>query len=117
MCSDEDVVEAVANDLPKAHIMVSLVVPMQGLRLAEFQTGGEANVVAADAFALTSHWQIRRYLVEEWIACHSPPLSNETQFSEFERRDGYVYPILDVAPSDAFSIDFSFMNYIEHKAE
>ncbi|CAD6205328.1 unnamed protein product [Miscanthus lutarioriparius] len=58
VCSDEDVVKAVANDLPKAHIMVSQMVPMEGLRLAEFQIGGKANVAATDAFGLTSHWQI-----------------------------------------------------------
>ena len=39
------------------------------------------------------------------------------RFSEFERRDGYVYPNLDVVRSDAYSIDFSFVNQIEHKAE
>ena len=58
MCSDKDDIEAVANDFPKAHIMVSQMVPMEGLRLAEFQIGGKANVAATDAFGLTSHWQI-----------------------------------------------------------
>jgi hypothetical protein len=56
-------------------------------------------------------------LVEEWIACDSPPLSSEARFSDIERRDGYVFPRLAVAPSDAFTTDFSFVNLIEHKAE
>jgi hypothetical protein len=55
--------------------------------------------------------------VEEWIACDSPPLSSETQFSDIERRDGYVLPHLNVAPSDAFTIDFSFVNLTKHKVE
>lgn len=116
MCSDEDVIEVVANDLLKAHILVSQMVPMEGL-LAEFQTSGEANVVAMDAFALTSRWQISYDLVEEWIAYESPPLSNETWFFEFEQRDGYVYPNLGIAPSDAFLTNFDFVNHIDHKAE
>ena len=56
-------------------------------------------------------------MVEEWIACDSPLLSNETQFSDKEWRDGYVFPRLAVAPSNAFTTDFSFVNLIEHKAE
>jgi hypothetical protein len=56
-------------------------------------------------------------LVEEWIACESPSLSRETRFTDIERRVGYVIPHLGVAPSDAFLTDFSFVNYIEHKAE
>jgi hypothetical protein len=51
------------------------------------------------------------------IACNSPPLSSETRFSDIERRDGYVFSHLAVAPSDAFTINFSFVNLIEHKAE
>jgi len=55
--------------------------------------------------------------VEEWIACDNTPLSHETQFSDFERRDGYVFPHLDVTALDAFSTDFSFVNLIEHKVK
>ena len=55
--------------------------------------------------------------MEEWIACESPPLSCETWFSDIERRDGYAFLHLGVAPSDAFSTDFSFVNFIEHKAK
>ena len=55
--------------------------------------------------------------MEEWIACESPPLSHETQFSDIERRDRYVFPHLSIAPSDAFTTDFSFVNLIEHKAK
>ena len=73
--------------------------------------------MAADAFALTSRWQISQDLVEEWIACNSPPLSNETWFSNIELQDGYVFSCLDVAPSEAFTTDFSFVNLVEHKAE
>ena len=66
---------------------------------------------------MTLRWQISWDLVEEWIACDSPPLRNKTRFSDIERRDGYVFPCLAVAPSDAFTTDFSFVNLIEHKAE
>ena len=55
--------------------------------------------------------------MEEWLACESPPLSSKTSFFEFERRDGYVYLNPRVAQLDAFSMDFAFVNYIEHKAE
>ena len=49
--------------------------------------------------------------MEEWLACDSPPLSSEARFSDFERRGGYMFPC------DAFSTYFSFVNFIEHKAE
>ena len=55
--------------------------------------------------------------MEEWIACDSPPLSHETLFSDIEQRDEYVFLHLGIAPSDAFSTDFSFVNFIEHKAK
>ena len=84
---------------------------------AKILANGACDTKAVDAFALTSRWQISRDLVEEWIACDNTPLSHETQFSDFERRDGYVFPHLDVAPSDAFSTYFSFVNLIEHKAK
>ena len=117
VCSDEDVAVAMTNDLPKAHVLVSEMVPMDGFHLVEFRTGGKDDAAAADALALMSRWQINRDLVEEWIACDSPLLRNETWFFEFERRDGYVYPSLGVAPSDVFSTDFDFVNHVEHKAE
>ena len=84
--------------------------------LAEILADGPRDTKAADAFALTSHWQISRDLVE-WIAYDSPPLSSETRVSNIERRDGYVFPHLGITPSDAFTIDFSFVNLIEHKAK
>lgn len=96
VCSDEDVAEALANDLPKAHILVSQMVPMEGLHLAKFWTDRRETITVADAFTLISRWQISRDLVEEWLACESPPLSGETRFFEFKRRDGYVYPNLGV---------------------
>lgn len=74
------------------------------------------NVAVVDAFALTSLWQIGQDLVK-WIACESPPLSSETQFFEFERRSGYVYPNLGVAAPNAFLTNFDFVNYIEHKTK
>ena len=50
--------EALANDLPKAHILVSEMTPMKGLRLAEILVDGSGDTASADAFALTSRWQI-----------------------------------------------------------
>jgi hypothetical protein len=79
------------NDLLKAHILVSEMMPMQGIRLAKILADGPWDTEAADAFALTSCWQISQDLVQEWIACDSPPLSRETRFSHIERRDGYVF--------------------------
>jgi len=117
VCSDEDVTEALTNDLPKAHILVSEMAPMMGFCLAEILANGPRDTEATDAFALTSRWQISKDLVEEWIACDSPPLSSETQFSDIERRDRYIFPHLSAAPSDAFTTDFSFVNLIEHKAK
>ena len=55
--------------------------------------------------------------MEEWIACDSPPLSHETLFSDIEQRGEYVFSHLGIAPSDAFSTDFSFVNFIEHKVK
>ena len=117
MCSDEDVVEALTNGLPKVHILVSKMTPMEGFRLAEILADGPCDTEAADAFALTSCWKISRDLVEEWIACDSPPLSCETWFSDIERRDGYVFLCLVIAPSERFTTNFSFVNLIEHKAK
>jgi hypothetical protein len=34
-----------------------------------------------------------------------------------ERRDGYIFPHLGVGPSNGFLTDFSFVNFIEHKAK
>lgn len=56
MCSDEGVTEALANDLPKAHILASKMTPMEGLRLAEFRAGGADDVAATEGFAMTSRW-------------------------------------------------------------
>lgn len=117
VCSNEEVVEALAHDVPKAHILLSQMTPMEGFCLAEFRMEGEGNVAAADGFALTSRWQISLDLVKEWIACDSPPLSSETWFFEFERRGRYIYPNLGVAVPDAFSTDFDFVNYVEHKTK
>jgi hypothetical protein len=116
VCSDEGVAEALANGLPKAHILVFEMSPMSGFRLCEILADGPNGTASVDAFALTSYWQISRDLVE-WLACESPPLSSETRFSDFERKDGYVSLKLGIAPSDAFFTDFAFVNYIEHKAE
>ena len=105
------------NELPKAHILVSEMTPMEGFRLAKILADGPRNTEAANAFALTSRWQISRDLVEEWVACNSPPLSLETKFSNVVRRDGYMFPHLGIAPSEALPSNFSFVNLIEHKAE
>ena len=83
---------------------------------AETLADGPRDAEAADAFTLTARWQISRDLVEEWLACDSPPLSSETRFSNFEK-DIYMFLRLRVGPSNAFSTDFSFVNFIEHKAE
>ena len=56
MCSDEDVLEELANDLPKAHILVSEMTPMKGFHIAEILADGSSDTASADAFALTSCW-------------------------------------------------------------
>ena len=112
VCLDEDVTKAMANDLPKVHILVSEMTPMEGYRLAELWANGPDDVTVADALTMISRLQISHDLVEEWVACNSPPLSSETCFFEFEPRDGYVYPNLDVERPDAYSTDFSFVNLI-----
>ena len=38
-------------------------------------------------------------------------------FSNIERQDGYAFLHLGAAQSEAFTMDFSFVNLIEHKAE
>jgi hypothetical protein len=40
VCSDEDVAAALENDLPRAHILVSEMTPMEGYRLAEIHADG-----------------------------------------------------------------------------
>ena len=84
VCSDGDVAEALANDLLKVHILVSEMTPMKGFCLAKILADGPGDTASVDAFALMSCWQISRHLVEEWLACESPPLSSETRFFEFE---------------------------------
>jgi len=116
VCSDKDVAEALANGLPKVNILVSEMSPMSEFCLGKILADGPDDTASADAFALTSRWQIGHDLVE-WLACESPPLSGNTRFSDFEQNDGYVSPKLWITPSDAFSIDFAFVNYIEHKAK
>ena len=54
VCSDEDVTEALMNDFPKVHILVSEMTPMEGFRLAEILADGPWDTKAVDAFALTS---------------------------------------------------------------
>ena len=72
------------NGMPKAHILVSKMIPMEGFRLAKVLADGPRDTEAANAFALTSCWQISQDLVEEWIACDSPPLISETRFSDIQ---------------------------------
>lgn len=78
VCSDKDVTEALTNNLPKAHIHMSEMTPMNGFHLAKVMADGSCDTEATEAFALTSRFQISRDLVEERIACESPPLSTET---------------------------------------
>lgn len=68
VCSDEDVTEAMENNLPKAHVLVSQMTPMDGKRSADSFEGGAEDLAASEAFAMTSWWQISRDLVEEWVA-------------------------------------------------
>ena len=65
VCSDEDVTEALTNDLPKAHILVSEMTSMRGFHLFEVLVNGPCDTEAADAFALTYCWQISRDLVDD----------------------------------------------------
>ena len=58
MCSNEDVVEDLTNGLPKVHILVLEMTLMDGFCLAEILADGPCDTEAADAFALTSCWQI-----------------------------------------------------------
>lgn len=83
VCLDEDIAEAMANDLPKAYVLVLEMTPMEGYHLANLCVDGPDDVAAADALAMTSRFQISHDLVE-WVACNSPPLSGETRFFEFE---------------------------------
>lgn len=75
---------------------------MEGEHLPRFSTTGEGNIAAADAFALTSRWQISRDLVKEWITCNRPPLSSHSQFDSFMEMDGYFGPTLDVVRPESF---------------
>lgn len=68
VCSDEDVTEAMENNLPKAHVLVSQMTPVDGKRSADSFEGGAEDLAASEAFAMTSWWQISRDLVEEWVA-------------------------------------------------
>jgi len=56
MCSDEDMIEALMNDLPKVHILVSEMMPMKGFLLAEIMVDRPHDTEATDAFALTPRW-------------------------------------------------------------
>ena len=40
VCSNEDVTEALMNDLPKAHILVSEMTSMEGFRMTEIGADG-----------------------------------------------------------------------------
>lgn len=78
--------EALLNELPKAHILVSKMTPMKGLRLGEIIGEGRLDAEAAEAFALIARRQISQDLMEEWIAYESPPLSRgRTCFSDFQK--------------------------------
>ena len=78
VCLYEDMTEALINDLPKVHILVSEMTPMKGFRLAKIMADGPRDTEAIDSFALTSWCQFSQDLVEEWIACDNTPLSHET---------------------------------------
>ena len=50
VCTDEEVAEVLVNNLPKAHILISEMTPMEGFHLADRPHDTEATY----AFALTS---------------------------------------------------------------
>lgn len=54
VCSDDEVTLALKNRLERAHAMASLLSPLEGVRKPLSETGGDSDVSAADAFALTS---------------------------------------------------------------
>ena len=56
VCSDDDVAEALANYLTKAHILVSEMTPMKGFCLAKILADGTGDTASGDAFALMSRW-------------------------------------------------------------
>ena len=66
-------------------MLVLEMTPLNEFHLAKVMADGPRDTEAADPISLTSHFQISQDLVEEWIACESPPLSTETRFFEFER--------------------------------
>lgn len=117
VCSNEMVVQAIANDWPQPSALVSVMTPMVGIHLAEFDVTGDVNISAADAFSLTSRWQTSRDLVKEWLALDKPPLSSHTRFDTFKERDDYFGPMLNVARPPMFLNDFDFVNYIDERAE
>jgi hypothetical protein len=51
VCNDEDMEATVLNGLSKAHILVSEMTPMKGLRLGEIINEGRVDAKAAEAFA------------------------------------------------------------------
>lgn len=55
VCSNEDVAAAVDNGLEKAHLLVSLLTPLAGIRKPDPEGDTNSDIGAADAFALTSH--------------------------------------------------------------
>jgi len=50
------VAKALANDLPKAHILVFKMTPMKGFCLTEILADGTGDTTSGDAFALMSRW-------------------------------------------------------------
>ena len=54
VCSDEDVTEALVNDLLKAHVLVSEMTSMKGFCLGKILADGPHDAEATDAFALTT---------------------------------------------------------------
>jgi hypothetical protein len=56
MCSDEDIAEALMNDLPKVHILISEMMPMKRFRLAKIMANGPQDTEAVNCFTLTSQF-------------------------------------------------------------
>lgn len=116
VCTDEEVTASLENGLPKASVLVSEMIPMDEVQLADVFYDDLGDADAVEAFASTSRWQISRDLVEEWVSLNKWPLSSETNFAQFRVMGGYRGTILDCRRPDGFSCNFDYVRFVEDEA-
>lgn len=108
---------AEANGWERASPLVLTLSPLSAIKTPVYSLSSPAETASGKAYLLTSHWQISRDLVEEWIALGRKPLCSYTRMGETMELDGYKCPVLECERPNNFWNDRSFILFVENEAE